>query len=277
MNTYINELINLGFKEDLGSSGDVTSLAIFNDEKDSFYLICKADGTLCGIDIFKKVFKFIDENISVELYFKDGDVIKYADTVAKVSGSVINILQAERVAINFISYLSGIATKTSIFVKESKGKVEILDTRKTLPAYRMLAKYAVKCGGGENHRIGLFDMVLIKDNHIDAAGGITNAVAKIRQRYENKFKIEVETRSLNEVKEALNLGVDMIMLDNMSLEMMREAVKIISKKAFIEASGNMSLDSIKELADCGIDAISFGGLTHSVKAFDFSLKKTDRK
>ncbi|PPB56484.1 carboxylating nicotinate-nucleotide diphosphorylase [Campylobacter hyointestinalis] len=273
MNENINELIRLALKEDLNDQGDITSLAIFGSQEDEFILISKDNGVLCGMDIFTKVFKFIDSKIKVETYFYDGDDIAYGNAIAKISGRVTSILQAERIAINFISYLCAIATKTSLFVKEANGAVKILDTRKTLPGYRMLAKYAVKCGGGENHRIGLFDMVLIKDNHIDAAGGVTNAVTKVRQKYGNKFKIEVETRNLDEVREALSLDIDIIMLDNMSLDMMSEAVKIISKKVFVEASGNMSFQRIKEVANCGIDAISFGELTHCVKAFDFSLKK----
>ncbi|HQJ04947.1 MAG TPA: carboxylating nicotinate-nucleotide diphosphorylase, partial [Spirochaetota bacterium] len=209
----------------------------------------------------------------VKFYFKDGDALKKGDIVARVKGDIKTALKGERTSLNFISHLSGISSKTNAFVKEAGGFVKILDTRKTIPGLRNLQKYAVKTGGGENHRIGLYDMVLIKDNHIDAAGGVSKAVEKVRARWKNRFKIEVETRNFDEIKEALSCKVDRIMLDNMSIDNMKEAVKIIDKKSEIEISGNMTLEKIKAIREIGIDYISFGELTHTVKVFDFSLKK----
>ncbi len=274
MNTTTLKLIEMAINEDLDKNGDITSNAIFSpDEKGNFKLLSKSEGVLCGTEVFKEVFKYIDKNITVDFLYKDGNIIKSGTTIAHLNGSVINILCGERTGLNFISHLSGIATKTAQFVKSSGNKIRILDTRKTLPAYRMLQKYAVKCGGGDNHRIGLFDMVMIKDNHIDAAGSIKSAVNKVKTKWNNRFKIEVETRNLKEVEEALECNVDRIMLDNMDNDTMIKAVKLINKKAEIEASGNMTIERIAELKDSGIDYISFGELTHTVKCFDFSLKR----
>ncbi len=269
----LDVLIDLALSEDLGSDGDVTGNAIFSEELYSFRLISKDEGILCGIDVFEYVFHRIDKDLKIKKFSIDGNKIRKGDIISEVSGKVSSILAGERTALNFISHLSAIATKTSIFVEEAAGKVKILDTRKTLPGYRELHKYAVRCGGGQNHRMGLFDMVMIKDNHIDAAGGITQAVDKVRARWGNKYKIEVETRNLQEVKEAIAAGADIIMLDNMDDETMKKAVELINKKALVEASGNMTLERIKSVAQTGVDFISFGELTNSVKAFDFSLKE----
>jgi nicotinate-nucleotide pyrophosphorylase (carboxylating) len=270
---YLN-LIKISLEEDLSNIGDITSESIFDKKQQaSFVLLAKDDGILCGKNIFIDVFKYIDKKCIVEFYFEDGFKIKKNDIIARVKGSVISILKGERTALNFISLLSGVATKTSIFVKETNNKIKILDTRKTIPGFRILQKYAVKCGGGQNHRIGLYDMILIKDNHIDAAGSISNAVEKVRAKYGSKYKIEVETRNLPEVEEALKLKVDRIMLDNMNLELMKQSCNLINKKIETEASGNMSLEKINEVATTGVDFISFGELTHTIKVFDFSLKK----
>ncbi|HOJ62904.1 MAG TPA: carboxylating nicotinate-nucleotide diphosphorylase [Spirochaetota bacterium] len=271
---YLN-LIKIALKEDLGNTGDITTDAIFknNDKIETFKLIAKENGILCGKDVFIDVFKTIDKKCEVEFYFNDKDSIKKGDIIARVRGRVSSILKGERTALNFISHLSGIATKTSLFVHKANGKVKILDTRKTIPGLRYLQKYAVLCGGGTNHRIGLFDMVLIKDNHIDAAGSITEAVNLVRKKWGSRYKIEVETRNLEEVKEALRLNVDRIMLDNMDIETIKEAIKIINKKSETEVSGNMTIDKIEEMAEAGVDFISFGELTHTIKVFDFSLKK----
>ncbi len=269
------ELIEMALNEDLLDDGDITSEAIFGqDDIDTFFLISKDDGVLCGVQVFTDVFKYVDETVSINFNFKDGDRISKDDTIATIKGKVISILNAERTAINFISHLSGVATKTNIFVSATDGKIKILDTRKTLPGYRMLQKYAVKCGGGNNHRIGLYDMVMIKDNHIDASGSITEAVDRVRKKWKNLYKIEVETRNLEEVREALSCQVDRIMLDNMHSKTMIDAINIVNKEVEIEASGNMSLERLKELHGLGIDYISFGELTHTVKAFDFSIKKS---
>ena len=200
----IKEIILRAFEEDFEGIGDITGETIFGEQTDDFVLIAKDDGILCGIDIFVQTFTLLDEECYISAYFKDGDKIRKGDKIAIISGKVASILKAERTAINLLSHLSAIATKANQFAKQAKGKTKILDTRKTLPGLRKLQKYAVKCGGGENHRFGLYDMVMIKDNHIDAAGSITNAVNKIKNRWGDKYKIEVETRDLDEVKEALS-------------------------------------------------------------------------
>ncbi len=267
-------IIELAVSEDLGDAGDITSESIFTDNDFHRYtLVSKDEGVLCGVDVFSRVFRHIDEKVSVETYFRDGDEIKYGDTVARVYGPVISVLKSERIALNFISHLSGIATKTAEFVRAAEGKLKILDTRKTLPGYRELQKYAVRCGGGRNHRMGLYDMVMIKDNHIDAAGSIGRAVDRVRAMWGNRFRIEVETRNHEEVQQALESGADIIMLDNMSVEAMAEAVEMIRGRAETEASGNMNLEKIRSIKNCGIDYVSLGELTHTVKIFDFSLKE----
>jgi nicotinate-nucleotide pyrophosphorylase (carboxylating) len=275
MNNFnnLNRLIEAAIYEDTLDIGDITSEAIFTDELYSYKLIAKDSGILCGIDIFIAVMKYVDDKIEIKKLFNDRDEINRGDIVADISGRVISILKGERTALNFISHLSGIATKTALFVKEAKGRVKILDTRKTLPGYRELQKYAVLCGGGENHRIGLYDSILIKDNHSDAAGGITPAVERVKAKWGNKYKIEVEARNIDEVKEGVKCNVDRIMLDNMSNDEMKEAVDYIEGKIETEASGNMNLQRIESVSLTGVDFISFGELTNSVKAFDFSLKK----
>jgi nicotinate-nucleotide pyrophosphorylase (carboxylating) len=273
----LNRLIEMALYEDLLDTGDITSEAIFKDEMYTYKLMAKESGILCGIDIFIEVMKQVDERIAIKNYFTDRDTINRGDIIADVSGPVVSVLKGERTALNFISHLSAISTKTSLFVKRAEGKVIILDTRKTLPGYRELEKYAVNCGGGENHRMGLYDMIMIKDNHSDAAGGITQAVERVKARWGDKYKIEVETRNMDEVKEALNCGIDRIMLDNMSDADMEEAVEYIAGRAETEASGNMNLQRIKNTSLTGVDYISFGELTNSVKAFDFSLKEIKNK
>lgn len=272
----LDRLIEFALDEDLAHEGDVTSKAIFSDEVQKFQLISKDEGVFCGKEVIEKVLYRIDPSVKVEIFFEDGDSLKKGEIVAQLEGAVLNILQAERTMINFIGFLSGIASQTALLVKKASGKVRILDTRKTLPAYRLLSKYAVLCGGGENHRIGLYDMVMIKDNHIDAAGGITKAVEQVRALWKNQYKIEVETRNQAEVQEALNCHVDRIMLDNMSDEEMKKASDFIAKKAEVEASGNMNADRLLAVKESGVDFISFGSITHSVKSFDFSLKQMEK-
>lgn len=267
-------LIRRALAEDLGHKGDVTSRAIFPKRQNAvFTLLAKDDGVLCGIAQFAAVFTELDRKVRVETYFADGDRLKKGDIVARVRGRLTAILAGERTSLNLISHLSGVATKTARFVEAAGTKPVVLDTRKTVPGMRVLQKYAVATGGGRNHRIGLFDMVLIKDNHIDAAGGIPSAVRLVRGKWGKRFKIEVETRTLDEVREAASLGVDRIMLDNMDNAMMKEAVAIVAGRAETEASGNMTLDRLLTLADTGVDFVSFGELTHTVKIFDFSLKQ----
>jgi nicotinate-nucleotide pyrophosphorylase (carboxylating) len=275
MNDFPNldKLIELALEEDLQDAGDITSESIFSDEQHTFLLISKDTGILCGIGIFEKVMKKTDRLTSVIMKFSDGNRIGKGDLIAEVSGRVTSVLKAERVALNFLSLLSAVATKTSEFVKEANGRVIILDTRKTIPGFRFLQKYAVRCGGGSNHRMGLYDMVMIKDNHIDAAGGISAAVKKVRQKWGNKYKIEVETRNLDEVKEALACGADRIMLDNMGDEETAMAILLTGKTCETEASGNMNLQRIKQVASTGVGFISAGEITSSIRAFDFSLKE----
>lgn len=269
----VESLIHLALAEDIGA-GDITSEAMFSrSELTSSKIISKDTGIFCGGDILRYVYEAVDPLISVKVKTADGGKTGYGDVVAELEGPVISLLKGERTALNFIQRMCAIATKTGTFVKLLEGSgIKILDTRKTLPGFRLLDKYAVSCGGGENHRIGLFDMVLIKDNHIKAAGSIAAAVKKIRNNYDSRFRIEVEASTIDEVIEAAAATVDIIMLDNMNRSMMEESVKIISGKCKIEVSGNMDEEKIKSLRDLKIDYISAGGLTHSVNAFDLSMK-----
>lgn len=275
-NDNFNELLELALLEDLGEKGDVTSRAIFKDDMSAAALKSKDEGVLAGLEYFIKVFQRVDPSLQIHSLKNDGDLITVGETIAIIKGKTVSILEAERTAINFLSFLSGIATETRAHVEamDGKGKCVILDTRKTLPGYRRLSKYAVLQGQGKNHRMGLYDMVMIKDNHIDAAGSIHQAVTKVRDKWGNRFRIEVETRSLQEVEEALAEGVDVIMLDNMSPEEVVAAVQRADGRVLFEASGNMDMEKVKEYAPLGIDYISIGKITHSVKAFDFSLVVT---
>lgn len=269
----IDRLIEAAIIEDLNNSGDITSDAIFTDETYSYKLVSKDTGILCGIDIFKRVMSVVDPLIKIRCSYRDRDMIKPGDIIADVSGPVKSVLKAERPALNLLSHMSGIATRTALFAAETEGRSIILDTRKTLPGYREIQKYAVLCGGGRNHRMGLYDMVMIKDNHSDAAGGIAAAVAKVRSTHGTKFKVEIEARNIDEVRKAIDAGADRIMLDNMSTEDMKKSVDLIAGRAETEASGNMKLERIREVSMTGVEYISVGELTHSVKAFDFSLKE----
>ncbi len=277
--TYISfmdlgELISAALTEDLQSAGDVTSNAIFSEERGKAKLISKDSGILAGTEVFAEVFKAVDTETELVFHKTDGSSLVPGDDVASLDGSIKSILTAERTGINFLSYLSGIATRTRTFV-DILGEacpVTILDTRKTLPGYRKLAKVAVTAGGGENHRMGLYDMVMIKDNHIDAAGSISDAVRRIRETYGEKYKIEVECRTIQDVREAVSLAVDIVMLDNMEPSTVKEALHLKSGNIRFEVSGNINLDTIASYALDGIDYISIGSLTHSVEAFDFSLQ-----
>lgn len=268
----LKTLVDMAIAEDIGS-GDITSNALISNQMIvSAFLIAKAPGIIAGLPLAEYIFKTIDDQIHFKALVNDGTCVTNKTKIAEISGAYKSLLMAERTVLNFVQRLSGIATETALYVAETKGtKTQILDTRKTLPGYRALDKYAVKMGGGINHRFGLYDMVMLKENHIEVAGGITNAVAQIRAKANSNIKIEVETRNLAEVQEALNNKVDVIMLDNMSLSAMREAVKLINGKIKIEASGNMTLNRIAEVAATGIDFISVGALTHSVDALDISM------
>jgi len=271
----IDELIDLAIKEDL-ADGDVTSRSIFSKEDFSrAVILSKATGIFCGTKIVTAVYKKIDESLKFHFNKQDGDSLVFGEVVCEIKGATISILAGERIVLNFIQRMSGIASKTNLMKNKIGNKIKILDTRKTLPGFRMLDKYSVFTGGGTNHRMGLYDMVMIKDNHIKAAGSITQAVKLVRKKYGNQFKIEVETTTLEEVKEALNSSVDIIMLDNMNVEKMNKAIDIINKKVQIEISGNVDEDRLNELKNLGVDFISVGSLTHSVEAFDLSMKFKD--
>lgn len=271
----IVDLINRSLEEDIGS-GDITSRAtLMPGQMAKAKLIAKEDLILCGIWVFEKTFKIIEPAIEVTINKIDGDFIKKGTEIAVVKGLAQPILSAERTALNFIQHLCGVANLTSKFVKAVKGThTIILDTRKTLPGFRILDKYAVIMGGGKNHRFGLFDMVLIKENHIRTAGGISKAVDRVIKKYDHRFKIEVEVQNLKELGQSLKLPVDRILLDNMSIEEITKAVEITNGRKPLEASGNVSLENVRIVAETGIDFISIGALTHSARAADLSLLVT---
>jgi nicotinate-nucleotide pyrophosphorylase (carboxylating) len=268
----IRRIVEEALREDIGP-GDVTTGSVLTGrEKGRAGAVAKADMVIAGIHVFKKVFLTVDPDIRFVARFRDGQWAKRGDTIAEVSGRLSSILQAERVALNFFQRMCGIATLTRSCVDRVKGtKAKMLDTRKTAPGLRVLDKYAVKAGGGHTHRFALYDGILIKDNHIAAAGGITPAVRRAAADRTPTLKIEVEVKNLKETKEALKAGAEMIMLDNMSLKNMEEAVRFIAGKVPVEASGNISLSNVREVAETGVDYISAGALTHSVTAADISL------
>ncbi len=252
---------------------DITSNAIIDKEEGEALITAKSEGVISGISAFRRVFELIDPTLRVTLLKKDGSNFEKKDKIALLKGKIKSILIGERTALNFLGHLSGIATEVKRLTDILKGrKINVLDTRKTIPGLRALEKEAVSHGGGMNHRMGLFDMVLIKDNHIDSAGSITAAVDRVRNLYGKRYKIEVETRSISEVNEALSQGVDRIMLDNMKKRMIRRAVKIIDRKAEVEVSGNMNRRRIKRLRLIPIDYISVGYITNAAGHADFSLK-----
>ena len=274
----INSLIKLALKEDIGK-GDITSACTVPEGSQGLALILnKQEGVLAGIDICRQVFLTVDKELDVKAKIPDGTQLEYGQIVMTIQGSTKSILTAERTALNFLQHLSGVATATDHFVKAVEGtRAKILDTRKTTPGLRYLEKYAVACGGGQNHRMGLYDMALIKDNHIEAAGGVAAAIDQVRQK-DKKIKIEIEVQSLAQLEEAAALEPDVIMLDNMKPEMMAEACRMVfslpardSGKLRLEASGNVSLENVRQIAECGVDYVSVGAVTHSAPALDFSL------
>lgn len=269
----IKIIIQFALDEDIGTGDITTQATVSSKKKGRAQVIAKDDFIIAGIDVFAETFQLLDKNIKVKKLMNDGFRAKKGDVIAEVSGSLSNILQAERVALNIFQRMCGIATLTAKYVDAVRGtKVKILDTRKTVPGLRILDKMAVRIGGGCNHRSGLYDGVLIKDNHIEAAGGITAAVMAQRKHLTHPLKIEVETKNIQEVKEALKCGVDIIMLDNMTIPAMKKAVDLVAGSALLEASGNVNLQSVSEIAVTGVDLISIGELTHSVRAVDISLK-----
>ena len=267
----VEKIVTLSLKEDIGK-GDITTNLIVNDKLKCLAIIKSKDtGVLAGNPIAELVFKRLDSRIKYIQRKKDGDTINPNDIIAEVRGSVRTVLTGERLSLNFLQRLSGIATLSQKFVNKTKGfDVKIIDTRKTTPGLRILEKYAVTVGGCYNHRFGLFDGILIKDNHIKIAGNIEKAVLKVRAKHKNK-EIEVETSNINQVREALKSGADIIMLDNMTPDKIKKAVKIIDSKAMTEASGGINLDNIGEYAKTGVDYISVGALTHSAKSLDIGL------
>ena len=269
----ILKIIKTALHEDIGT-GDITTQATVDTGKEGRAVaIAKDNFVIAGIDVFEATFKIIDRNIKIKKLFQDGYRAKKGDVIAEVSGSLSGILKAERVSLNLFQRMCGIATLTAKYVDAVQStKAIILDTRKTAPGLRVLDKMAVRIGGGHNHRIGLYDGVLIKDNHIEAAGGITSAVKAQRKSSFREMKIEVETKSIKEVKEALGCDVDIILLDNMSVAVMKKAVDFVAGRALLEASGNVSLKNVANIAATGMDFISVGELTHSVHAADISLK-----
>ncbi|HNW51640.1 MAG TPA: carboxylating nicotinate-nucleotide diphosphorylase [Prolixibacteraceae bacterium] len=269
----IDTLIEAGLQEDVLTGDITTNTLIPASVQSTAVMIAKADGVIAGLFVAEAVFKKLDNQIEFIAEVSEGDKVKKGDLICTIKGSYRALLTGERLALNFLQRISGIASETAKYVEAVKEtKTLILDTRKTVPGLRLLDKYAVKAGGGTNHRMGLFDMVMIKDNHISAAGGITNAVKAIRPAISPEIKIEVETTNLDEVKEALDAKADIIMLDNMDNETMKKAVRLIDGKAKVEASGNMNLERVKEVAATGVDYISIGALTHSVNALDISMK-----
>ncbi len=275
-----DRLIDLAFAEDIGDGDHTTLCCIPEDAVSESKLLIKEEGIFAGEEIARQVFHRFDPTLRVEVFIHDGTRVKPGDIVMSVKGRIQSLLQTERLMLNILQRMSGIATMTNRYVKRVEGtKTRILDTRKTTPGMRMLEKAAVKIGGGMNHRIGLFDMILLKDNHIDFAGGIENAITRCHNYLKAKgkdLKIEIEVRSFDELNEVLRVGgVDRIMLDNFTPDQTREAVNLIGGRYETESSGGITYDTIRDYAECGVDFISVGALTHSVKGLDMSFKAVD--
>ena len=274
--TLLSQLVTLALDEDLNyqsaADGDITAQLIPQNEQASAKVITREDCIFCGKDIIIEVFKQVDPTVQVSVLVNDGDVVTANSTLFTAKGSARAILTAERTALNFVQTLSGTATTTAHYVKELSGTTtQLLDTRKTIPGLRALQKYAVKCGGGENHRIGLFDAFLIKENHIAACGGIEKAVAQAKLNHPSK-PVEVEVESLQELKLAIDAGADIIMLDNFSVEQIKQAVVLTNKRAKLEVSGNMTLETLKTYSQAGVDFISSGALTKNLQSIDLSMR-----
>nr|WP_193988325.1 carboxylating nicotinate-nucleotide diphosphorylase [Lelliottia steviae] len=274
--SLISQLVKLALDEDLNyqsaNDGDITAQLIPENEQANAKVITREDCVFCGKDIILEVFKQVDESVKVDVLVNDGDTVAANSTLFTASGSARAILTAERTALNFVQTLSGTATTTAHYVKELAGTTtQLLDTRKTIPGLRALQKYAVKCGGGANHRIGLFDAFLIKENHIAACGGIGKAVAQAKLNHPSK-PVEVEVESLNELEQAIDAGADIIMLDNFSVEQIQQAVVITNKRAKLEVSGNMTLETLKTYSQAGVDFISSGALTKNLQSIDLSMR-----
>ena len=273
----VDKLIAMALEEDIGS-GDITTSGILTGrEKGSAKAIAKSEMVVAGIDVFRETFLLLDAHITFTAHVEDGERIKHGVVIGELQGALLSILMAERVALNFLQRMCGIATLTSRLVEAVAGTgAKIVHTRKTVPGLRVLDTYAVRTAGGYSHRAGLFDGVLLKENHIAAAGGIVKAVAQVRHRMPHTVKVEVEVENIAEVEHALSAGAEVIMLDNMSLGEMRQAVKIVAGRAMLEASGNVTLANVREIAATGVNFISSGALTHSVTAADISLRVEGR-
>lgn len=269
----VDEVIRTALKEDIHYLDTTTDLMIPADARTSARFLAKAEGVVCGLDVALRVFALLDDALEVEVYLPEGSHVKPGDLIARVEGHTRALLKGERTALNLLQHMSGIATATAKAVERVKGtRAVITDTRKTLPGLRALQKYAVTVGGGKNHRFNLSDGAMLKDNHIDAAGGIPQAVAAIREKLGHMVKLEVETRNLDEVRQALDAGADIIMLDNMDCDTMAEAVRLAAGRVPLEASGGIREETLRPVAETGVDIISIGALTHSVTALDISMK-----
>ncbi len=270
---YIDDIIKTALMEDINYIDAAADNLIPPEHTSSAYYVAKDSGVVCGIEIAKRVFEMTGGNVSFNILINDGAKVKKGDIIAELEGSTLTMLKGERTALNILQHMSGIATATNKCVELVEGtKASVTDTRKTLPGLRALQKYAVTVGGGKNHRYNLSDAAMLKDNHIDAYGGITAAVAELRKRIGHTVKIEVEVRTLDELREALANKVEIIMLDNMSCDEMKQAVEITGGAALLEASGNVTAENIRAVAETGVDIISLGALTHSVKCFDISMR-----
>ena len=277
MDKLIDDLIKLAFAEDIGDGDHTTLCCIPATEMGKSQLIIKEDGVLAGVEMARRVFKAFDPELKMTVFIEDGAEVKKGDIAFVVEGKVQSLLQTERLMLNIMQRMSGIATTTRKYVKQLEGtKTHVLDTRKTTPGMRMIEKEAVRIGGGMNHRIGLFDMILLKDNHVDFAGGISKAINRAHEYLKEKgknLKIEIEVRNFDELEEVLQTGgVDRIMLDNFTPENTREAVRRVAGRVELESSGGITFDTLRDYAECGVDYISVGALTHSVKSLDMSFK-----
>ena len=269
---YIDDIIKRALSEDINYIDVATDYLIDGTAETTARIIAKDNGVLAGLDVFSRVFEIIDNNITIRMNKVDGDSVAKGDIIGTLSGRTASLLKGERTALNLLCHMSGIATATNAYVELVKGtNATICDTRKTLPSLRALQKYAVVAGGGRNHRFNLSDAAMLKDNHIDAYGGIIGAVKALRERVGHMVKIEVEARNLTELQHGLDAGADVIMLDNMDNQTMAKAVEITNGRAILEASGNITIDNVADVAKTGVDFISIGALTHSVKVFDISM------
>lgn len=270
---YVDNIITIALMEDINYIDAAADNLIPEEHRSSAYYVAKDTGVVCGIEVAKRVFELAGGDVDFQILMKDGTKVNKGDIIATLEGSTLTLLKGERTALNILQHMSGIATATNKCVELVAGtKASVTDTRKTLPGLRALQKYSVTVGGGKNHRFNLSDAAMLKDNHIDAYGGITPAVTALREKIGHTVKVEVEVRTLDELKEALDNKVEIIMLDNMTNDDMKKAVEITDGRALLEASGNVTTDNIRSVAETGVDIISLGALTHSVKCFDISMK-----